>query len=135
VTVESAALPEPQESEQLRLSLLDGPALGPILGRVVWMVAATRNTAIDRLDDILLVTDAISMRLPAHLDGDRLSVTIDANSSGMQLRAGPLTVGSCERLLADDHLPAIGSVIDRIASATDVEVSEGAEYLTLALGF
>jgi hypothetical protein len=119
----------------MELSLLEGPALGPVLGRVVWMIAAARNTGIDRLDDILLVTDAISMRLPAHLEGERLSVTIDADSSGMRLRAGPLAPGSCERLLAADHLPAIGSVIDRIASGTDVDVSEGSEYLSLSLGF
>jgi hypothetical protein len=122
-------------AERMELSLLQGPALGPILGRVVWMVAAARDTGIDRLDDILLVTDAISMRAPTHLDGDRLSVTLDADASRLHLRAGPLTPGSCKRLLADDHLPAIGSVIDRVATGTDVEMADGAEYLNLELQF
>ena len=54
------------------VSIAAGPLVGPILRRVVGMLAARADLPLDRLDDAVLVADLIAARAPAHvLHGDR----------------------------------------------------------------
>ena len=48
----------------------NGPLLGPVLTRVIGMLAARAQCPIDRLDDALLVADTVAAHSPDHaVDG------------------------------------------------------------------
>jgi hypothetical protein len=107
--------------------------LGPVLGRVVGMLAARAQCPIDRLDDALLLTDAVAAHAPALASDGEVTVHIRAEPEGLSLRVG---VGSADaagadRLLEAASLPGVGNVFQRVAD--DVR-AEGTE-LVLHLAF
>ena len=73
-----------------------GPLVGAVLGRVVGMLAARAQCPIDRLDDAILLTDAVAAHAPVHA------------------RNGHVCVGA-QQLLADGDIPGVGNVFDRVA--------------------
>jgi serine/threonine-protein kinase RsbW len=124
-----SAVPEP--GNEATLTVRRSELLGPVLGRVVGMLAARAQCPIDRLDDALLLTDAVAAHAPGHTSNGKVTVHVRAEPSGLSLRIGPLAAGGAEALVAAAALPGIGNVFQRVAS--DVR-AEGAELL-LRLAF
>ena len=104
--------------------------LGPVLGRVVGMLAARAQCPIDRLDDALLLTDAVAAHAPAHAANGRVIVHIRADEEGLSLRVGALRAGGAEALVESASLPGVGNVFRRVAS--DVRAEDGELVLHLA---
>jgi len=104
--------------------------LGPVLGRVVGMLAARAQCPIDRLDDALLLTDAVAAHAPGHTSGDRVTVHVSAAPDGLSLRVGPLTNGAASALVEAASLPGIGNVFQRIADDVRADGSELLLHLT-----
>ncbi|HEU4974598.1 MAG TPA: hypothetical protein VFT50_05870 [Baekduia sp.] len=105
--------------------------LGPVLGRVVGMLAARAQCPIDRLDDALLLTDAVAAHAPGHADGGQVTVHVHAETGGLSLRVGELTANGPEQLLEAASLPGVGNVFERVADDVRVEGTE----LVLHLAF
>jgi serine/threonine-protein kinase RsbW len=105
--------------------------LGPVLGRVVGMLAARAQCPIDRLDDALLLTDAVAAHAPGHTADGRVTVHVQAEPEGLSLRVGPLDEEGGDALVRAASLPGVGNVFERVA--TDVR-TEG-EELVLRLAF
>ena len=57
------------------VSIASGPLVGPVLRRVVGMLAARADLPLDRLDDAVLVADLIASRAPAHMQARRSTST------------------------------------------------------------
>jgi hypothetical protein len=57
---------EPSTTNEATLTVGRPELLGPVLGRVVGMLAARAQCPIDRLDDALLLTDAVAAHAPGH---------------------------------------------------------------------
>ncbi len=51
---------------QATMVVRNGPLLGPVLTRVIGMLAARAQCPIDRLDDALLVADTVAAHSPDH---------------------------------------------------------------------
>jgi serine/threonine-protein kinase RsbW len=115
----------------------NGPLVGAVLGRVVGMLAARAQCPIDRLDDAILLTDAVAAHAPVHARNGHVHVVVAADEDRLELRVGQLRPDGARRLLADGDLPGVGNVFDRIAdevhaaSAPDGETGE----LVLRLNF
>ena len=111
--------------------------LGPVLGRVVGMLAARALCPIDRLDDALLITDAIA----AHADGFTLNgtvgVTVTADEDGLTMVVGPLRAQGAEGLLQAAELPGVGNVLERVADEVSTGAAESGdgEQLRVRLAF
>jgi serine/threonine-protein kinase RsbW len=95
------------------------------------MLAARAQCPIDRLDDALLLTDAVAAHAPGHTADGRVTVHVHAEPSGLSLRIGPLPEEGARALVDAAQLPGIGNVFQRVA--TDVR-AEGSE-LHLRLAF
>jgi serine/threonine-protein kinase RsbW len=124
----------PASAERIRLVVTPGPLAGPLVSRVVGIAASRADLPVDRLNDALLVADAIAAHAPAQLDGsadDKLEVSVRASEGRLEVRVGPLRPGGAKRLLGDSALPAIGNVIARLA--TRARVAEGAGGDTLVI--
>ena len=107
--------------------------LGPVLGRVVGMLAARAQCPIDRLDDALLLTDAVAAHAPALAADGQVTVHIHAEPEGLSLRVGVGATddGGADRLLEAASLPGVGNVFQRVADDVRAEGSE----LVLRLAF
>jgi serine/threonine-protein kinase RsbW len=108
--------------------------VGPVLGRVVGMLAARAHAPIDRLDDVLLATDAVAAHGPLHTpDGEGLEVHVEAGDLALQLRVGPLLLDGASKLVAAAELPGVGNILERVAEEITVETVGATEHLILRL--
>jgi serine/threonine-protein kinase RsbW len=108
-----------------------------ILGRVVGMIAARAQCPIDRLDDALLITDAVAAHAPRYAVEDCLSVLVRAADDGLELHVGPLRDDGARQLVADAALPGVGNVLEQIADAVEPgRAPDGSgEQLVIRLAF
>jgi hypothetical protein len=80
---------EGAEENTVSLRLATGPLVGPVLCRVVSMVLTRADWPLDRLDDALLVCDAIAAHAPAHARDGRLAFTVASDSHGCTWKRSP----------------------------------------------
>jgi serine/threonine-protein kinase RsbW len=118
------------------VSIVAGPLVGPVLRRVVGMLAARADLPLDRLDDAVLVADLIAARAPAHVAEGRVDVTLEPGSRSLSLRVGPLRAGGGEALIVDAAVPGVGNVIEQLADELKVSPdADGAEFLHVRLAY
>jgi hypothetical protein len=123
--------PELSTVNEATLTVERSELLGPVLGRVVGMLAARAQCPIDRLDDALLLTDAVAAHAPGHTANGRVTVHVHAEPAGLSLRVGPLPAEGADALIASASLPGVGNVFEHVASDISAEGSE----LLLRLAF
>jgi serine/threonine-protein kinase RsbW len=121
---------EPQKENAATVRVVDGPLVAPVLSRVVGMLAARAQCPVDRLDDALLVADAIAAHAPGHSTDGHVTVELRTGGDGLELRVLELTPEGGDGLLADASLPGVGNVLERIAD--DVRVEGGTLVLRLS---
>jgi hypothetical protein len=107
---------------QARLVVRNGPLVGAVLSRVVGMLAARALCPIDRLDDALLITDAIAAHAGDFTENGTVGVTVTADDDNLTMLVSPLRAQGAEGLLRAAELPGVGNVLERVAD----EVSSGA---------
>ena len=105
------------------VKVVQGPLVAPVLSRVVGMLAARAQCPVDRLDDALLVADAIAAHAPRRSADGHVTVQLTAGADGLELRVLDLAPGGGDSLVADAALPGVGNVLERIAD--DVHVEDG----------
>jgi hypothetical protein len=133
---EAWAAPSPG-TNNARLSIHSGPLAVSVLGRVVGMLAARADCPIDRLDDALLITDAVaSHAAPQTVDG-RVHVTVTTQPGELVVAVTTLKPGGAQALLDASALPGVGSVLERVADGVrhgNADDGSG-EELVIQLGF
>lgn len=120
----------------VRLEVACGPLMTPVLARAVAVLAARAGLTLDRLDDAVLVADALGDGAAREALDDRLPVRIESAEGRVTLRVGPLRDGGARRLLhgGDDTVPG-AVVIQRLASRARVTGGGSRnEYLVVELG-
>ena len=123
-------------TNEASVSIRKGPLVGPVLGRVVGMLAARAQCPIDRLDDAMLLTDAVAAHAPTHTTEGHVQVVVAADQTGIELRVGALARGGADSLLADAELPGVGNVFKRVADEVVARSDgDGAGELILRLRF
>ena len=123
------------QTNEATVRVVNGPLVAPVLSRVVGMLAARAQCPVDRLDDALLVADAIAAHTQAHTADGHVTVHLAAGPEGLQMSVGDLAKGGADGLLADASLPGVGNILERIADAVEVETADGRETITVKLGF
>src|SRR3954468_16713306 len=126
---------QPQRNEAI-VRAVNGPLVAPVLSRVVGMLAARAQCPVDRLDDALLVADAIAAHTQTHTTDGHVTVRLVAAGDAIELHVAELVQGGARALLADASLPGVGNVLERIADDVQVVNSgNGREVLSLTLSF
>lgn len=116
-----------QSLDHTRLSIAVGPLVGPVLARVIALHAARAGFPIDRVNDSLLLADALGARAPAQVVDERVTLTVRSSAGRLDLRLGPLRSGGSERILAGAALPGGSRVVERLADDVRVRDSKGGE--------
>jgi hypothetical protein len=125
--------PEPADGNFARVRLADGPLAGPVLWRVVSMMLARADWPLDRLDDMLLVCDALSAHAFAYSRDATLTFSIHAGEHEAELRVLDLMDDGASDLIGDTVLPVVGNVLERIAERVSMEPSAHGEGSQLVL--
>ncbi len=89
------------------------------------MLTARADCPIDRLDDALLVADAISAKAGSFSEDGRVEVRVIARVGSVELEVGPLRAGGAEELVASAALPGVGNVLERVADVLDPQQRDG----------
>ena len=111
-----------------------GPLVGPVLRRMVSIALARADWPLDRLDDALLVCDALSAHAPRHAQARRLSLSVKADGREAELRVGELGHAGAAALLREATLPVVGNVLEGIAEdVRSVREPGGGSTLALVL--
>jgi serine/threonine-protein kinase RsbW len=96
--------------------------VGPVLSRVIGMLAARADAPVDKLDDVLLISDAIAAHGPAQAGDDGvLRVVVQTDEEQLRLRIGPLAPDGAGALLASAELPGVGNIVEQVAGSVTVE--------------
>jgi serine/threonine-protein kinase RsbW len=114
------------------LAVTPGPLVGPVLRRVVGMLAARADLPLDRLDDAVLVADVIAERAGPFTD-DSIQVRFEPGERRLWMRVGPLQAGGAQALLSE--APDVGSIIVTLADEVQVDSADGHEFLRVCLGY
>jgi serine/threonine-protein kinase RsbW len=125
-------------SNEASVTVASGPLAGPVLGRVVGMLAARADCPIDRLDDALLVADAVAAKAASFSDDGRVNVLVSAEIGSVELLVGPLRPNGADDLVESAALPGVGNVLERVADELESKHRDGEggpEYLRIRLGF
>jgi hypothetical protein len=114
-----------------------GPLAGPVLTRVVSMVLARANCPVDRLDDAMLVCDALTAHAPAHSNDGHLAFELARSSSALELRVSALSPSGARELVEDSVIPGLGNVLERVSDELRFEPDPAGigEDLVLELNF
>lgn len=123
---------------QAWVGVTSGPLSAPVLGRVVGMLAARADCPIDRLDDALLVADAVAAKAGSFSDDGRIRAQVVARLGAVELQVGPLREGGADALIASAALPGVGNVLERVADELTSQGPDGdggGEYLLIRLDF
>jgi hypothetical protein len=127
--------PAPPISPDTELSVASGPLVGPVLRRVVGMLAARADLPLDRLDDAVLVADVIASRASGYAP-ESVNVQLSPGDRTLWLRVGPLRPGGASALLGEAAVPDVGSVILKLADEVHVDTADaGDEYLRVRLAY
>ena len=128
---------EPEQAAEplTTVSIVAGPLVGPVLRRVVGMLAARADLPLDRLDDAVLVADLIAARAPAHVAEGRVDVALEPGARSLSLRVGPLRQGGGQALIVDAAVPGVGNVIEQLADELSVSPEDGGEFLHVRLAY
>ncbi len=125
----------PNPENQATMVVRNGPLLGPVLSRVIGMLAARAQCPIDRLDDALLVADTVAAHGPDHARNGSVRVDLVAREGVIELTVGALRSNGAQQMLADAELPGVGNVLERVADAVEVRQDGEGEALYIRLGF
>jgi hypothetical protein len=128
------SVPDPAPN-RATVVIRDGPLVGPVLSRVVGMLAARAQCPIDRLDDALLVADAVAAHAGSFSTDGRVAVTVVAEPARLELQVDQLRAQGGEGLLAAAELPGVGNVLERVADDVAVEDGGDGERVVVRLGF
>jgi serine/threonine-protein kinase RsbW len=124
-------------ANEARLVVRSGPLVGAVLSRVVGMLAARALCPIDRLDDALLVTDALAAHAAGFTSNGTVGVTVTADEEAITMAVWPLREHGAEGLLQAVELPGVGNVLQRVADeVTTRQTQDGSgEELRVRVAF
>jgi hypothetical protein len=127
--------PGPGAEARTTVSIAAGPLVGPVLRRVVGMLAARADLPLDRLDDAVLVADLIAARAPAHVAAETVDVALEPGPRTLSLLVGPLRAGGGRALVVDAAVPGVGNVIEQLADELRVSPEGEREFLHVRLEY
>jgi anti-sigma regulatory factor (Ser/Thr protein kinase) len=134
--VRAARLQEDPESigPTAGMSIVPGPLVSAISGRVTAMLAARADFPLDRLADAVLVSDAIAAHAEEYVTGADVGLAIQDGEGLLDFRVGPLREGGAQGLLSELEVPGFGGSLERLVDKVDVEdAGADGEYLVLRI--
>ena len=124
------------QANSASLTIAVGPLVGPVLSRLIGMMAVRASCPVDRLENAILVADALAAHGPSQVPDGQLRVEITTAGRSLELSVGPLRPDGGSALLAQSTIPGVGNVLERMADAVSVDhTADGeGELLVVSIG-
>jgi len=126
---EAAASVPVEDAAELTIGRPDMAA--SVLERVVGALASRHSITVDRLNDAMLLTDAVSARAPEAFGGEGMRFAVADGEDGIDLRIGPMPKGASRQLLDGLALPQVGDTLEKLADEMRIEHDGGGEYVVV----
>ena len=107
-----------------------GQARLPVLRRAVAATSSKAGLPVDRIDDALLILEALLADGYAAV-ADEVHLVLTARPGTFEMLLGPLPGVEAERMLLQAQLPLVGPVIARLA--TSAMTVDGGSHLLIVL--
>lgn len=120
-------------SAETVVTVEDEALAGVVVARAVSVLAARAELPVDRLSDMLLLSDAIAGEHADHFSDGHTRIAIEEAADGITVRVGPLHEGAAERMLTGLAIPSLDASLVTLADEVVVERSEEGEHLTLRI--
>jgi serine/threonine-protein kinase RsbW len=121
----------PQTEGRTELVVDRSELLAPILARIVGALAARRDLSVERVSDVVLVTDAIAAAAPERFADGRVRLGLDEGERGIGVRLGPMEAGAAGRIREQLELPDVGGSLEKLVDELAVEEGGDGEYLLI----
>jgi serine/threonine-protein kinase RsbW len=105
--------------------------LGPVLARIVGVLAARRDLPVDRVSDAVLVTDAIAAAAPGRFADGVVKLALADAEDGVELRLGPMADGGAEEIRKELGVPDVGGSLEALADELSVDGDDEGDYLAI----
>lgn len=128
-TAKDVSVPAVEEATEVTIGRPDLAA--PVLERVVGALASRHPISVDRLNDAMLLTDAVSARAPQAFGDSSLRFAIADGEDGIDLRIGPMPDGASQQLLDGLAVPQVGGTLEALADELRVERDDNGEYVVV----
>lgn len=121
--------------ERARLTVSCGDFARALAGRFVAALAAETDLPLDRLDEAVLVAEAVADRCGELTPDGELELAVAVHADRLELRVGPLEPGAANQMLgADVERGSHGGVIRGLSSSVEVRRSRnGHESLVITV--
>jgi hypothetical protein len=106
-----------------------GRARLPVLRRAVAGACSQAGLTVDRIDDAVLVLEAL-LADPVAANADEVHLVLTARPGSLSLVLGPLPGEEAARLLREASLPLVGPVVARLASSA-CTIDDGSHLLVV----
>jgi serine/threonine-protein kinase RsbW len=128
---EKAAQPAGVQGTAIRVA--DERIVGPVIGRVLSVLAARSGFPVDRLSDAMLVSDALAAGAPAGFHDDDVRMMIEDGDGTIAVRVGPMQDGGAEQLRSKLEIPGLGATLEKLADDVSVDRGSDGEYFRLTM--
>lgn len=120
--------------ERARLTVSCGDFARSLSGRFVAALAAETDLPLDRLDEAVLVAEAVADRCGEITPEGELELAVAVHADRLELRVGPLEPGAAKRMLGTDAEGSHGGVIRGLSSSVEIrQLRNGLEALNITV--
>ncbi len=130
---EAADLAPPEGVPGTAIEVSDERIGGPVIGRVLAVLAARTDFPVDRLTDTMLIADALAANASAGFEDGNIRMVVEDGDGSIHVRVGPMQEGGAEKLREELQIPGLGATLEKLAD--DVSIDQGAdgEYFSLRM--
>jgi serine/threonine-protein kinase RsbW len=130
---ETAEAVQPASVQGTAIRVADGRIVGPVIGRVLSVLAARSGFPVDRLSDAMLVSDALAAGAAAGFKDDEVRMVIEDGDGSIAVRVGPMEDGGAEQLRSKLEIPGLGATLEKLADDVSVDRGSDGEYFRLTM--
>ena len=127
------SLPMPESVPGTSINSSDERIVGPVLGRVLAVLAARTDFPVDRLTDTMLLADALAANAADGFEDGVVRMLVEDGDGTIKLQVGPMRDGAAEKLRDGLRIPGLEATLEKLADEVGVEHEDDGEYFRLRM--
>jgi hypothetical protein len=129
------SVPDALLPQSAALQVAEGEHVGPVVRRVVGMLAARANIAVAELDAAVSLSEALGAACSGRTPGARLGLQIETDGSRLSIKFGPLSAGEGAGAVADTReAVGVNGHAGALAGGLRTEAMSDGDYVVVEAG-